>query len=130
MIVRSYKYVSVCLFFLAIVHFTNAQELYVLSEPASIMPKRSIMLKQSYQQMGGKMNSSFYNTQLEFSFKKNWMMHVGTNYTASELYVQHRLYSLDDIHAHTRLAFFARAISSPFNPSTNAIMMEGQQKLW
>ncbi len=130
MIVRSYKYVSVCLFFLAIVHFTNAQELYVMSEPASIMPTRSIMLKQSYQQMGGKMNNSFYNTQIEFSFKKNWMMHLGTNYTASEVYLQHRLYSLDDIHAHTRLALFARAISSPFNPSSNAIMMEGQQKLW
>ena len=108
----------------------NAQELYVLSEPASIMPNRSIIVKQSYQQMGGKMNNTFHTTQLEFSWKKNWMMHLGTNYTASDIYLQRRIYSLDDIHMHTRLAVFARAINSPYNPNTNAIMMEGQQKLW
>ena len=118
---------------IAICFFTNnvsAQELYVMSEPASIMPNRSIIIKQSYQQMGGNVKSTFYNTQLEFSFKKNWMMHLGTNYTASEIYLQHRFYSLDDIHKHTRLAFFAKAINSPYNPSTSAIMLEGQQKLW
>ena len=108
----------------------KAQELYVMSEPASIMPTRSIMIKQSYQQMGGNSSSTFYNTQLELSWKKNWMMHVGTNYTASDVYIQHRFYSTDDIHSHTRLAFFGRAINSPYNPNTNAIMMEGQQKLW
>jgi len=78
---------------IAICFFTNnvsAQELYVMSEPASIMPNRSIIIKQSYQQMGGNIKSTFYNTQLEFSFKKNWMMHLGTNYTASEIYLQHR----------------------------------------
>ncbi len=109
---------------------SSAQELYVMSEPASTMPARSIILKQSYQQMGGNMKSTFYNTQFEFSWKKNWMMHIGTNYTASDVYLQHRFYSYDDIHAHTRLAFFAKAINSPYNPTTNAIMMEGQQKLW
>lgn len=109
---------------------TYAQELYVMSEPASTMPARSIILKQSYQQMGGKTTNTFYNTQVELSWKKNWMMHIGTNYTASELYLQKRFYSIDDIHSHTRLAFFARAINSPYNPTTNAIMMEGQQKLW
>lgn len=109
---------------------SSAQELYVMSEPASTMPARSIILKQSYQQMGGNMKSTFYNTQLEFSWKKKWMMHLGTNYTASDIYLQHRFYSQDDIHSHTRLAFFARAINAPYNPTTNAIMMEGQQKLW
>jgi hypothetical protein len=108
----------------------HAQELYVLSEPASIMPNRSIIIKQSFQQMGGKMNNTFYNTQIELSWKKNWMMHLGTNYTASDIYLQHRVYSLDDIHTHSRVAFFGRAINSPYNPTTNAIMMEGQQKLW
>lgn len=106
------------------------QELYVMTEPASIMPTRSIMLKQSYQQMGGNMKSTFYNTQLEFSFKKNWMIHLGTNYTASDVYLQHRFYSSDKVHSHTRLAVFARGINAPYNPTTNAIMMEGQQKLW
>lgn len=109
---------------------SSAQELYVMSEPASTMPARSIILKQSYQQMGGNMKSTFYNTQLEFSWKKKWMMHLGTNYTASDIYLQHRFYSQDDIYSHTRLAFFARAINAPYNPTTNAIMMEGQQKLW
>ena len=127
---RFYKFISLPLVCLVVVNVTNAQELYVLSEPASIMPTRSIILKQSYQQMGGKINNSFYNTQLEFSFKKNWMMHVGTNYTSSEVYLQHRVYSLDDFHSHTRIAIFAKAINSPYNPTSNAIMMEGQQKLW
>lgn len=118
------------LFSFAFTEILNAQELYVMSEPASTMPARSIIVKQSYQQMGGRSATAFYNTQLEFSFKKNWMMHVGTNYTASDVYLQHRFYSADDIHSHTRLAFFAKAINSPYNPTTNAIMMEGQQKFW
>jgi len=118
------------LFSFAFIQTAKAQELYVMSEPASTMPARSIIVKQSYQQMGGRSTANFYNTQLEFSWKKNWMMHVGTNYTASDVYLQHRFYSTDDIHSHTRLAFFARAVNSPYNPNTNAIMMEGQQKLW
>ena len=76
----------VCTFFflfsLAFIQKVKAQELYVMSEPASTMPARSIIVKQSYQQMGGKSSATFYNTQLEFSWKKNWMMHLGTNYTA------------------------------------------------
>lgn len=129
----SIKYVVptiLSMFSFAFIQTVKAQELYVMSEPASTMPARSIIVKQSYQQMGGKSTATFYNTQLEFSWKKNWMMHVGTNYTASDVYLQHRFYSTDDIHAHNRLAFFARAINSPYNPNTNAIMMEGQQKLW
>lgn len=123
-------FIFLSLFSFAFIQTAKAQELYVMSEPASTMPARSISVKQSYQQMGGRSSATFYNTQLEFSWKKNWMMHVGTNYTASDVYLQHRFYSADDIHSHTRLAFFARAINSPYNPNTNAIMMEGQQKLW
>lgn len=123
-------FIFLSLFSFAFMQTVHAQELYVMSEPASTMPARSIIVKQSYQQMGGKSSASFYNTQLELSWKKNWMMHVGTNYTASDIYLQHRFYSTDAIHSHTRLAFFARAINSPYNPTTNAIMMEGQQKLW
>jgi hypothetical protein len=122
--------VLICTFCIFLSYTLSAQELYVMTDPASTMPARSIILKQSYQQMGGNMKSTFYNTQLEFSWKKNWMMHIGTNYTASDVYLQYRFYSYDDIHAHTRLAFFAKAINSPYNPTTNAIMMEGQQKLW
>jgi hypothetical protein len=116
--------------FVTAIFSSFAQELYVMSEPASTMPARSIIIKQSYQQMGGQSASTFYNTQLELSWKKNWMAHIGTNYTATDIYVQNRFYSNDDIHAHTRLALFARAINAPYNPTTTAIMMEGQQKLW
>jgi len=131
MMIKSYRLVALFFFsFIIIAKNSKAQELFVISEPASIMPTRSVMIKQSYQQLGGKMNSSLYNTQLEFSFKKNWMMHIGTNFTASEIYLQNRLYSLDDIHSHTRLAFFLKAINSPFQPNTDAIMIDGQEKLW
>lgn len=102
--------VLICTFCIFLSYTLSAQELYVMTEPASTMPARSIILKQSYQQMGGNMKSTFYNTQLEFSWKKNWMMHIGTNYTASDVYLQHRFYSYDDIHAHTRLAFLQKRL--------------------
>ena len=58
-------FIFLSLFSFAFIQTAMAQELYVMSEPASIMPTRSIMIKQSYQQMGERSSSTFYNTQLK-----------------------------------------------------------------
>jgi len=107
----------------------HAQELYVYTDPASTMPAKSIILKQSYLKMEGIANAN-WNTQLELSPKKNWMVHIGTNYSATDLYLQHRFYSSDQVHQHTRLAWYAKAVSAGATPSTEAILLDGQQKFW
>lgn len=107
----------------------QSQELYVFSEPASTMPAKSIILKQTYLKMEGIAKAN-WNTEVELSPRKNWMIHLGTNYSSSDLYLQHRFYSFDQVHKHTRLAWYAKAISAGSNPRTDAILLDGQQKLW
>lgn len=123
------KCLMLCLFG-CISFLTQAQELYVFSEPASTMPARSIMLKQSFQQMNGSMSSTILNTQVELSLRKNWMLHLGTNYKSTDLYTQYRIYTKDAVHEHTRLALYAKAVESNENPKEQAVLLDGQQKLW
>ena len=118
--------VVVCIFTLDV----NGQELFVNSEPASIMPARSILIKQSYATMTGKGIENNFNTQLEFSWSKKWMSHLGTNYKSWEWYTQYRFYSKDAIYEHLRMALFFRAIGSSSNAKfTNSILLDGQESV-
>ena len=116
-------------FFIVGLPSLQAQELYVYSEPASVMPARSIIIKQAFQQMEGVNAQQNYNTQLEFSLQKKWMAHIGTNYKAADFYTQYRFYSSDALHEHTRFAGYFKAVASGNNPSEQAILLDGQQKL-
>jgi len=108
----------------------KAQELFVNAAPASIMPARSIMIKQSYATMTGKENDNNFKTQLEFSLSKNWMTHLGTNYKSWEWYTQYRFYSKDAIYEHLRMALFFRSIYAASNAiQTNSILLEGQESV-
>jgi hypothetical protein len=109
---------------------SKAQELYVNSEPASIMPARSVLIKQSYTAMTGKESSNNFNTQLEFSLSKKWMSHLGTNSKSWEWYTQYRFYSKDAVYEHLRMALFFRSINSSSNAiTTNSILLEGQESV-
>ena len=125
---KNLRRILIALFFLATDKLC-AQELYVYSEPASIMPARSIMLKQSFQQMEGSAIGQVLNTQLELSIQKKWMAHFGTNFKSADFYTQYRFYSKDAIHVHTRLSWYAKAVSAGANPSEKAILLDGQQKV-
>jgi hypothetical protein len=109
---------------------SKAQELYVNSEPASIMPARSVLIKQSYSAMTGKESSNNFNTQLEFSLSKKWMSHLGTNFKSWEWYTQYRFYSKDAVYEHLRMAVFFRSINSSSNAiPTNSILLDGQESV-
>jgi len=109
---------------------SKAQELYVNSEPASIMPARSVLIKQSYASMTGKESSNNFNTQLEFSWSKKWMSHLGTNFKSWEWYTQYRFYSKDAVYEHLRMALFFRAINASTNAiPTNSILLDGQESV-
>lgn len=123
-----------CLFFIGLTRL-DAQELYVYSEPASVMPARSLIIKQSFLQMGGSeflknyYTKQNFNTQLEFSIQKKWMAHIGTNYKSVDFYTQYRFYSSDALHEHARFAGYLKAVASGNNPAEQAILLDGQQKL-
>ncbi len=117
-----------CFLFIGWVITTKAQELYVFSEPASTMPVKSIILKQSYNQMAG-MGIQNFNTQVEFSLAKKWMVHLGTNFKAADFYSQYRFFSVDAMYKHTRLAWYFRGIVSPEIANQKAFLYDGQQSL-
>ena len=109
---------------------SKAQELYVNSEPASIIPARSVLIKKSYTAMTGKESSNNFNTQLEFSLSKKWMSHLGTNFKSWEWYTQYRFYSKDAVYEHLRMALFFRSINASSNAiPTNSILLDGQESV-
>jgi hypothetical protein len=109
-------------------HVLSAQELYVFSEPASTKPARAIGLKQNFQKMGGNSNRNNHYTQLQLGLSKKLSLYLGTNYPSSDAYLQYRFYTKDAMYAHTRLAWFAKAIQSKNSAvHTNAILLDGEE---
>lgn len=121
----------IALIFLFFVVKTNAQELYVFTEPASNMPAHSISLKLTDHFVT---NDNIYKRfsyrlmpQVMFGFSKKLMVHVGmtmgnmhTNdfkYESFNLYAKYRFLSNDDIHTHFRMAVFAEGgkTNAPFH---------------
>ncbi len=107
----------------------RAQELYVFTEPASLMPAKSITAK-----LGSRFPNSWYNDQHRQRFipevmvgvSKKIMFHVSSTfsdyyssavrYESTKLYGQWRFLAHDDVHRHFRMALFAEGARtrSPF----------------
>lgn len=109
----------ISLFFFATVK-TDAQELYVFSEPASILPARSISVKiKDHFVTKDNIYGRFSNRlmpQLMFGLNKNLMLRAGisianmhtpdTRYESFSLYARYRFLSEDELHKHFRMAAY------------------------
>jgi hypothetical protein len=111
-------------YFLIIVLFCNskvkAQELFVVTEPASNMPAKSIGVRVAnfFMKENLTQTTSYHlMPELMVAPSKNIMLHIaavasnrkgGMNAEGYSLYGKYRLYSKDDVHKHFRVALFGR----------------------
>jgi hypothetical protein len=98
----------------------NAQELFVMTEPASNMPAKSIGIRAMNSFMYEKDGSLNYHImpELMWGINQKWMIHLqsfhsnrvggGLKTEGGSLYAKYRFFSVDDLHAHFRMAAFAR----------------------
>ncbi len=123
------KFIIVSLFFCFIK--TDAQELYVFTEPASNIPAHSISLKLTDHFVTTdniyKRFSHRLMPQVMFGISKKLMVHVGATvanmhteefqYESFNLYAKYRFLSKDDIHKHFRMAVFVEGskTNAPFH---------------
>jgi hypothetical protein len=116
---------GICLFFFcACTNIVYAQELFVVTEPASNMPSHSIGVRAMNSFMKEKAGAINFHTMPEvmWGISHKLMLHVqtfgSTRFNGSFLvegasfYGKYRLYSQDDFHEHLRVAAFARASSN------------------
>jgi hypothetical protein len=126
-----------------ILHTTGkGQELYVFTEPASNMPSKSISAKVSSKFMRSETHHAErtmqrYMPEIMFGLSKKWMVHAGATfsdmytsnlrYESVKLYAKYRFLSIDEVHAHFRMALFADA-SHSVNPITfDELGLDGDQ---
>ncbi len=97
----------------------EAQELFVMTEPASNMPAGSIGVRSMNSFMFEKNENINYHLmpELMWGINKNWMLHVQSfqsnsvqslKFEGASLYTKYRFLSVDDLHKHFRIASFAR----------------------
>ena len=113
------KYILV-LFFTAFAFKGKAQELFVVTEPASNMPTGSIGVRLAQSLMKEEFKSGYnYHIMPEIMWgaNKNLMIHAATFISnrnknlateGGSLYAKYRFLSKDDIHQHFRMAAFGR----------------------
>lgn len=111
------KITLVCLLFASTL---NAQELFVMTEPASNMPAKSIGVRAMNSFMYEKDGSLNYHImpELMWGINQKWMVHLqsfhssrvgdGLKTEGGSLYAKYRFYSVDDIQSHFRMAAFGR----------------------
>lgn len=99
---------------------TNAQELFVVTEPASNMPTGSIGVRLAQSLMKEKFESGYnYHIMPEIMWgaNKNLMLHTSVFISnrnknlvteGGSIYAKYRFYSIDDLHQHFRMAAFGR----------------------
>ena len=99
---------------------SEAQELFVYTEPASNMAAKSIgvRLTNKFEKEAGTGKYSYaFSPEIMFGVSKKIMIHVEAffdtyeNYFKSKgaaLYLKYRFYSNDEVHSHFRMAAFAR----------------------
>ncbi|MET0394695.1 MAG: hypothetical protein ABW019_16235 [Chitinophagaceae bacterium] len=123
------KYCTIVLL-LCFIH-TQAQELYVYTEPASVVPARSLAIR-----LGASYNldrihtdrvTQRYTPELAWGISKKLMLRAGASFAdmhtrsfgwdAAYAYAQYRFLSVDGVHRHFRAAVFAKAAHSrnPFH---------------
>ena len=97
----------------------NAQELFVMTEPASNMPTGSIGIRDMSHFMFKKTDGYNYHNmpELMWGVNKDWMLHVSAFLSNKDgnlileggsLYAKYRFFSVDDLHSHLRLAAYGR----------------------
>jgi hypothetical protein len=98
----------------------HAQELFVVTEPASNMPASSVAIRVAQSYMKEKFTTGYnYHIMPEvmWGVNKKLMLHVASFISnrngnlfgeGGSLYAKYRFYSADDIHEHFRLAAFMR----------------------
>jgi hypothetical protein len=109
------------LFIIFIISFRlSAQELFVMTEPASNMPTGSIGTRLSQSLLKEKFETGYnYHVMPEIMFgaSKSLMLHASTfvsNRNTSlvveggSFYAKYRVFSIDDIHSHFRIAVYGR----------------------
>ncbi|TDE05266.1 hypothetical protein [Flavobacterium sandaracinum] len=112
------KYLGIVLLTL-ISHQISAQELFVMTEPASNMPAGSIGIRNtSMLTFRKEVANNFHNMpEVMWGVDKNWMIHAAAFMNNTEgnfklqggsLYAKYRFFSSDDIHTHFRLATYGR----------------------
>lgn len=120
----------------------TAQELYVFTEPASNMPTKSIGLRSNNYLMKDKSTSSLnYHLVPEImaGVSKNIMVHVDAflsnrnnslSFEGGSLYGKYRLFSIDDVQKHFRIAAFGRASYNNSNIHMDEINLYGHNSGW
>lgn len=112
------KYIIV-LFSLCVSVSIQAQELFVMTEPASNMPANALRIRDMnafmFETKGG---LNYHNMpELMWGINKNWMVSAAAFISnrntrlvteGGSLYAKYRFYSVDDFHSHFRLAAFGR----------------------
>lgn len=112
------KYIGVLL--LTLISFqVDAQELFVMTEPASNMPAGSIGLRNTSMLTFRDQQKDNFHTMPEimWGINRNWMIHAaafsnntdgGFKIQGGSLYAKYRFFSSDEIHSHFRLAAYGR----------------------
>lgn len=114
------KYLYLCIVGLMWSSISQAQELYIFTEPASNLPAKSINAKWTtkWQKDDVMDRTGFRHSQdIGIGVNKNWMVMVGNTFSSMyqdamkwesiRLYSKYRFLSLDDSHSHFRMAAFA-----------------------
>ena len=98
----------------------HAQELFVVTEPASNMPTGTVGVRiaQSYMKEKFKTGYNYHvMPELMWGKSKNLMLHAASFVSnrngnlfleGGSIYAKYRFYSVDDVHSHFRMAAFAR----------------------
>jgi len=127
----------------------QAQELFVFTEPASNMPAKSFGLRLNTEAMpkssanqGLENNRAMYrlNPELMWGIHKNWMVHLNAYASnmhqtrfqpeAASVYTKYRFLSHDEVHAHFRLAAYAKAAISNNTIQYNDVNLSGDNSGW
>lgn len=118
---------------------TNAQELYVFSEPASNMPAKSVGIRLTNE---GMRSPDFRNRSIVegmVGLNKNLMLHVqgfASNMDGryqlegASFYGKYRFLSIDDVQSHFRAAAFGRISTSKRRVPSEDINLEGDSRGW
>ena len=111
------KYIFIS-FFIALSLNTHAQELFVVTEPASNMPTGAIGVRLAQSLMKEKFESGYnYHIMPEIMWgaNKNLMLHTSAFVSnrnkdlvteGASVYAKYRFFSVDDLHQHFRMAAF------------------------
>lgn len=116
------RYLAIVMLCLLSFHI-NAQELFVMTEPASNMPTGSIGVRDMNLFAFKKTDGHNYHNmpELMWGVNKDWMIHASAFLSNKEgnlkleggsLYAKYRFFSVDDLHSHFRLAAYGRISTS------------------